>query len=104
MASFQRIEASTGEMPGVAFIFQALLSSSLQPFGGAVGFVAEIVSHVSAWSLYSVTDTPWLILFSGNPVKRENGLVAQDEITKITAPVQISSETSLTFSHSPTEE
>lgn len=90
-------------MPWVSFIFQALLSGSLQSFGGAIGFVGEIVSHVSAWSLYSVADTPCLILFNGNPVKRENGLVAQDEITKITAPVQISSETSLTFSHSLTE-
>lgn len=91
-------------MPWVSLIFQALLSSSLRSFGGAIGFVAEIVSHVSAWSLYSVTDTPWLILFHRNPAKRENGLVAQDEITKITAPVQVSSETSLTYSHSRTKE
>lgn len=43
---------------------------------------------------------PRLILFNGNPVKRENGLAAQDEITKITDPVQISSENSFTYSHS----
>lgn len=49
----------------VSYIVQTLLSSSLnQLFGGAITFVAETVSRVSAWSLYSVTDTPRLILFN----------------------------------------
>lgn len=49
----------------VSYIVQTLLSSSLnQLFGGAITLVAETVSRVSAWSLYSVTDTPRLILFN----------------------------------------
>lgn len=49
----------------VSYIVQTLLSSSLnQLFGGTITFVAETVSRVSAWSLYSVTDTPRLILFN----------------------------------------
>lgn len=72
-----------------------LLDSSLQRLGGVSGFVREIVSGVSARSLHSDADTPRLIVFDGNSVKRENGLAPQDEITEITDWVQITRESSL---------
>lgn len=64
----------------ISYVFYILLNSSLQ----RLGLVRELVPGVSAQSLHSDTDTPRLILFDGNSVKRENRLALQDEITEIT--------------------
>lgn len=72
-------------------MFHISLNSSLQ----RLGLVRDIVPGFSALSRHWDSDTPRLILFAGNSVKRENRLAPQDEITEITDWVQITRENSL---------
>lgn len=96
VASFHLRQISTSNTPfvllmNISYVFYILLNSCLQ----RLGLVRELVPGVSAPSLHSDTDTPRLILFDGNSVKRENRLALQDEITEITDWVQITRENSL---------